>query len=178
MTFDLAQSRLPSKARRIMHRTRGQAHGPVTRLMSPSDFGEILKPIVFLDLIDVASKSLSGFGLHPHSGIATVTHLFEGNVRYEDTTGASGLLPEGVSNGSKQATVPGMAAEAANPAVYGASNCGSRFRRNTSLGRCRASIRDPRTSRRMVPLEFCSAPMARQPAHSRPRPRSTIWRCV
>jgi redox-sensitive bicupin YhaK (pirin superfamily) len=33
--------------------------------------------------------------MHPHSGIATLTHLFEGNVRYEDTTGASGLLPEG-----------------------------------------------------------------------------------
>jgi len=25
-------------------------HGPITRLMSPSDFGEILKPFVFLDL--------------------------------------------------------------------------------------------------------------------------------
>ena len=35
--------------RRIAHRTRGRTHGPVTRLMSPSDFGEILKPFVFLD---------------------------------------------------------------------------------------------------------------------------------
>ena len=86
----------PSRlARAIVQRTRGRTHGPVTRLMSPSDLGEILKPFVFLDLFDVDSKSLSGFGLHPHSGIATVTHLFEGNVRYEDTTGASGLLPEG-----------------------------------------------------------------------------------
>jgi len=24
-----------------------------------------------------------------------VTHLFEGSVRYEDTTGATGILPEG-----------------------------------------------------------------------------------
>jgi redox-sensitive bicupin YhaK (pirin superfamily) len=95
MTPKLAQSAPRIRARKIMHRIRGRAHGPVTRLMSPSDFGEILKPFVFLDLVDVDSKSLSGFGLHPHSGIATVTHLFEGNVRYEDTTGASGLLPEG-----------------------------------------------------------------------------------
>src|SRR5260370_41686471 len=63
--------------------------------MSPGDLGEVLKPFVFLDLFDTEATSLSGFGLHPHSGIATVTHLFEGNVRYEDTTGAAGLLPDG-----------------------------------------------------------------------------------
>ncbi len=79
----------------IVYRTRGRRHGPVTRLMSPGDLGEVLKPFVFLDLVDTDSKALSGFGMHPHSGIATLTHLFEGNVRYEDTTGASGLLPEG-----------------------------------------------------------------------------------
>lgn len=87
----------PSRERpnSILYRTRGRRHGPVTRLMSPGDLGGMLKPFVFLDLVDTDSKALSGFGLHPHSGIATLTHLFEGNVRYEDTTGASGLLPEG-----------------------------------------------------------------------------------
>jgi redox-sensitive bicupin YhaK (pirin superfamily) len=80
---------------RIVHRTRGHHHGPVTRLMSPGDVGEMLKPFVFLDLVDAESSALNSFGLHPHSGIATVTHLFEGNVRYEDTTGARGVLPEG-----------------------------------------------------------------------------------
>jgi redox-sensitive bicupin YhaK (pirin superfamily) len=79
----------------IVYRTRGRRHGPVTRLMSPGDLGEVLKPFVFLDLVDTDSKALSSFGMHPHSGIATLTHLFEGNVRYEDTTGASGLLPQG-----------------------------------------------------------------------------------
>jgi redox-sensitive bicupin YhaK (pirin superfamily) len=90
-------SRAPARERptRIVHRTRGRRHGPVSRLMSPGDLGEVLKPFVFLDLFDTEARSLSGFGLHPHSGIATVTHLFEGNVRYEDTTGAAGLLPEG-----------------------------------------------------------------------------------
>jgi redox-sensitive bicupin YhaK (pirin superfamily) len=80
---------------RIVHRTRGRRHGPITRLMSPGDLGEVLKPFVFLDLFDMDGASFSGFGLHPHSGIATVTHLFEGSVRYEDTTGATGVLPEG-----------------------------------------------------------------------------------
>ncbi len=33
--------------------------------------------------------------LHPHSGIATLTYMIEGSVRYEDTSGANGILPEG-----------------------------------------------------------------------------------
>jgi redox-sensitive bicupin YhaK (pirin superfamily) len=63
--------------------------------MSPSDFGRILKPFVFLDLIDNKGKPFSGFGLHPHSGIATLTYIAEGSVRYVDTNGATGLLPAG-----------------------------------------------------------------------------------
>jgi redox-sensitive bicupin YhaK (pirin superfamily) len=93
MTYSAASAReRPSK---IVYRTRGHRHGPITRLMSPGDLGEVLKPFVFLDLVDADAASLSGFGLHPHSGIATVTHLFEGDVRYEDTSGAAGLLPAG-----------------------------------------------------------------------------------
>jgi redox-sensitive bicupin YhaK (pirin superfamily) len=80
---------------RIARRTRGQSHGPITRLMSPSDFGRLLKPFVFLDLFDTQGKPLNGFGLHPHSGIATLTYVAEGSVRYEDTNGATGLLPAG-----------------------------------------------------------------------------------
>jgi redox-sensitive bicupin YhaK (pirin superfamily) len=80
---------------RIVKRTRGQKHGPITRLMSPSDFGRLLKPFVFLDLVDNQGTPFTGFGLHPHSGIATVTYIAEGSVRYEDTNGATGLLPAG-----------------------------------------------------------------------------------
>src|SRR5712691_3194915 len=80
---------------RIARRTRGQNHGPITRLMSPSDFGSLLKPFVFLDLLDNHGKPFSGFGLHPHSGIATLTYVAEGSVRYEDTNGATGLLRAG-----------------------------------------------------------------------------------
>src|SRR5579872_1576567 len=80
---------------RIARRTRGQSHGPITRLMSPSDFGRVLKPFVFLDLIDNRGKPFSGFGLHPHSGIATLTYIAEGSVKFEDTNGATGLLPAG-----------------------------------------------------------------------------------
>jgi redox-sensitive bicupin YhaK (pirin superfamily) len=60
--------------------------------MSPGDLGRILKPFVFLDLFDMDKASFPGIGLHPHSGIATVSYLFEGSVRYEDSTGATGVL--------------------------------------------------------------------------------------
>jgi hypothetical protein len=62
----------------------GHTHGPVTRLMSPGDLGEILKPFVFLDRIDNEGKTFCGFGLHPHSGIATLTYIVEGSVAYEE----------------------------------------------------------------------------------------------
>jgi len=81
--------------RQIVHRTHGRRQGPITRLMSPSDLGQTLKPFVFLDLFDTDGGSFSGVGWHPHSGIATITYLWEGSVRYKDTTGAAGLLPAG-----------------------------------------------------------------------------------
>ena len=81
--------------RTIAFRTFGDRHGPVTRLMSPSGLGRRLKPFVFLDLFDASGSDLSGFGWHPHSGIATLTYLWQGSTRYEDTTGAAGLLPAG-----------------------------------------------------------------------------------
>jgi redox-sensitive bicupin YhaK (pirin superfamily) len=81
--------------RKIVRRSRGSRHGPITRLMSPSDLGQVLKPFVFLDLFDMEPASFPGIGLHPHSGIATVSYLFEGSVRYEDTSGATGVLLAG-----------------------------------------------------------------------------------
>ena len=83
------------RTRPIVYRTRGRIHGAITRLVSPSDVGEILKPFVFLDHFVMEAASFPTLGLHPHSGIATLTHLFEGSVRYEDTSGAAGTLLKG-----------------------------------------------------------------------------------
>ena len=53
--------------RRIVHRTRGHGHGPIVRLMSPSDLGEELKPFVFLDLFEADMRALAGgMPVHPH----------------------------------------------------------------------------------------------------------------
>lgn len=83
--------------RGIAHRTRGAKHGPITRLMSPSDVGEILKPFVFLDYFEIPAGGKPLFGWHPHSGIATLTVIHEGATSYEETTGLKGVLfPGGI----------------------------------------------------------------------------------
>ena len=94
MALHAAKSPNPRNARAIVQRTRGLRHGPVTRLMSPSDFGEILKPFVFLDLFDHEGPPFNG-ALHPHSGIATLTYLAEGAVSYIDPDNVRGTLPAG-----------------------------------------------------------------------------------
>jgi redox-sensitive bicupin YhaK (pirin superfamily) len=81
--------------RDIVLRTRGQRHGPITRLVSPSDIGELIKPFVFLDLFATSATNTPGFGWHPHSGIATLTVLHEGALEYQETTGVQGILAAG-----------------------------------------------------------------------------------
>jgi redox-sensitive bicupin YhaK (pirin superfamily) len=94
MTLALAKSPPPRLARPIVRRTRGRTHGAIRRLMSPSDFGEILKPFVFLDLFDHEGPPFNG-PLHPHSGIATLTYVAEGAVSYIDPDNVRGTLPAG-----------------------------------------------------------------------------------
>jgi redox-sensitive bicupin YhaK (pirin superfamily) len=82
----------------IAHRTGGRFHGPITWLVSPSDLGPILKPFVLFDYFGMRPRPFSGLALHPHSGIATLTHL-EGRVRREDTSGAAGRSTREQSRG-------------------------------------------------------------------------------
>ncbi len=81
--------------RRIVLRTQGYRHGAITRLVSPSDIGEFIKPFVFLDLFDISAAAAPNFGWHPHSGIATLTVLHQGAIEYQETTGVKGILPAG-----------------------------------------------------------------------------------
>ena len=94
MTLAQSKSMPPRLARAIVQRIRGRTHGPVTRLMSPSDLGRILKPFVFLDHFDHAGAPFE-MGLHPHSGIATLTYVAEGAVSYIDPNDVRGTLPAG-----------------------------------------------------------------------------------
>jgi redox-sensitive bicupin YhaK (pirin superfamily) len=81
--------------RKIIDRTRGHRHGPITRVVSPSDdIAEHIKPFVFLDYFNHNGK-FDGFGMHPHSGIATLTYMLEGEVDYIDTSGKTGIVKTG-----------------------------------------------------------------------------------
>lgn len=94
-------SRLPlqpdtlSPVRRVVFQGRGRTRGPITRLVNPSDLGEMIKPFVFLDHGELPPTGDTFFGIHPHSGIATLTVVLSGGLQYEDTTGQSGKVPAG-----------------------------------------------------------------------------------
>jgi redox-sensitive bicupin YhaK (pirin superfamily) len=79
--------------RPIAARTRGQQHGFIRRLVSPGDpISALIKPFVFLDFIDAPVAAGTGFGWHPHSGIATLTYALNADVAYEDTAGQRGIV--------------------------------------------------------------------------------------
>jgi redox-sensitive bicupin YhaK (pirin superfamily) len=84
-----------SRVRGIAQLTAGRTHGPITRLMSPGDLGELVKPFVFLDYFETAASGGPQMPDHPHSGIATHTTLLQGSVDYRDSTGKSGTLRSG-----------------------------------------------------------------------------------
>jgi redox-sensitive bicupin YhaK (pirin superfamily) len=82
--------------RKVVHRTRGDRHGPITRLMSPSDLGARLKPFVFLDLFEADMRALAGsMPVHPHSGIATLTVFTRGDVTFDDPIAGHGTIGYG-----------------------------------------------------------------------------------
>lgn len=85
-----------SAVRRVTFRTRGLTHGPITRLMSPGDLGEILKPFVFLDLFDLdLHDPRSQMSIHPHSGLATITVIADGDLRFDDPVNGAGRIAFG-----------------------------------------------------------------------------------
>ena len=73
--------------RAIRMRHAGQRHGPITRLISPGDIGQLTKPFVFLDFIEAPGGAGPRFGFHPHSGIATLTSPFTADTEHETSTG-------------------------------------------------------------------------------------------
>ena len=96
--FEIGAPRSTARAkatRPIVFRSAGRRHGPITRLVSPSDVGDMIKPFVFLDRGEVPFTGTPLFGIHPHSGIATLTTVLQGGMAYEDTTGKRGQVTKG-----------------------------------------------------------------------------------
>lgn len=83
-------------SRKIAYQTAGRGSDAIRRLMSPSDLGQHLKPFVFLDLFQGDMRRMNeAMGLHPHSGIATVTVFTQGDVVYDDPDAGRGSLAYG-----------------------------------------------------------------------------------
>lgn len=96
MTQTHGQVVRPAKVdRAIVVRSRGTRHGPIVRLVSPTELGPMLKPFVFLDWTEILQVQSIAFAPHPHSGIATLTVFLDGMMNYADTTGKSGFLMPG-----------------------------------------------------------------------------------
>ena len=83
-----------NKEQRIAARTSGQRHGPITRLMSPGDLGQLLKPFVFLDYVE-AEGTGPGFGFHQHSGIANLTFPLTFDIEHTTSTGQVDIVKQG-----------------------------------------------------------------------------------
>ena len=95
--MDMNQSQLKqttASQRQVALRSAGSTRGGITRFVSPGDIGQLIKPFVFLDLFKLGASG-SNMGMHPHSGIATVTVLLDGALEYKETTGNQGVLPTG-----------------------------------------------------------------------------------
>ncbi len=81
--------------RKIIQKTAGHRHGPITRLMSPGDIGQIIKPFIFLDYVDAPAGAGPNFGFHPHSGIATLTFPLSFDIQHETSSGQIDTVERG-----------------------------------------------------------------------------------
>ena len=81
--------------RPITTRTPGRRHGPITRLMSPGDIGQLTKPFIFLDYVEAPGGGGPNFGFHPHSGIATLTYPLSFDIQHETSSGQVDVVRRG-----------------------------------------------------------------------------------
>ena len=79
-------------ARRVALLANGRRHGPITRLIDPWDIGELTPPFVLLNYAEAERRSRPLFGVHPPSGITTLTVVLNGELSFEDATGKRGEL--------------------------------------------------------------------------------------
>lgn len=70
--------------------------GPHVRQVIPSALS-LVDPFVFLDHFGPIEKQPNGQGVppHPHAGIATITYLFEGSNRHQDSYGHDAMIYAG-----------------------------------------------------------------------------------
>jgi redox-sensitive bicupin YhaK (pirin superfamily) len=80
-------------SRRIALLRSGRRHGPLTRLITPWDIGELTQPFVFLGYAEHTTGAQTFVGAQP--GIATLTLVLSGALAFEDAPGNKGLVVAG-----------------------------------------------------------------------------------
>jgi redox-sensitive bicupin YhaK (pirin superfamily) len=90
-----ARSSVTATPRRIALLANGRRHGPITRLIAPWDIGELTRPFVLLNYAEAERRSRPLFGIHPPSGITTLTVVLNGELSFEDETGKQGQVAAG-----------------------------------------------------------------------------------
>jgi redox-sensitive bicupin YhaK (pirin superfamily) len=84
-----------ARPRRVALLASGRRHGPITRLIAPWDIGELTSPFVLLNYAEAERRSRPLFGIHPPSGITTLTVVLNGELSFEDETGNQGQVAAG-----------------------------------------------------------------------------------
>ena len=84
-----------TRARRIALLRSGRRHGPITRLITPWDIGELTQPFLFLGYCEFAPGWQPLLAVHPQPGVATLTLVLSGTLRYEDATGSERTVAAG-----------------------------------------------------------------------------------
>lgn len=119
-------------------------------------------------------KPFTGFGLHPHSGIATLTYVAEGNVSYEDTNGATGLLPAGGLEWMRAGAGVWHGGGASEPGRTRGFQLSIALPPEQELGPSESIYQAPEVIPAMGPRGSSSAATEPQQVRSKPRRRSTI----
>ena len=78
--------------RRVALLANGRRRGPITRLITPWNIGELSQPFILLDYAEVTERSWPLFGNHPSSGVMALTVVLNGELSVEDATGRQGQV--------------------------------------------------------------------------------------
>jgi redox-sensitive bicupin YhaK (pirin superfamily) len=84
-----------ARTRRIVLLRSGRRHGPITRLITPWDIGELTQPFLFLAYSEFASGWQPLLAVHPQPSVATLTLVLSGTLAYRDATGNERTLDAG-----------------------------------------------------------------------------------